>query len=59
MSNIFAFFLTRLLASGILFSTAVNAAVVAKPAIQGILPSISMCVTDFFSRSNFIIYSLF
>ena len=45
MSNIFAsslFFLTRLLTSGILFSTAVNAAVVAKPVIRGILFYISV-----------------
>ena len=35
----------RLLTSGILFSTAVNAAVVANPAILGILPSISVILT--------------
>ena len=39
------FFLPRLLTSGILFSTAVNAAAVAKPAILGILPSISVILT--------------
>ena len=33
-------FLTKLLILGILFSTAVNAAFVAKPLILGILPSI-------------------
>ena len=35
-------FFIRLLASGILFSTAVNAELVAKPIILGILPSISV-----------------
>ena len=35
-------FLTKLLILGILFSTAVNAEVVAKPVIPGILPSISL-----------------
>ena len=35
-------FLTRLLKLGILFSTAVNAAFVAKPLILGILPSSSV-----------------
>ena len=35
------FFLTRLLTLGILFSTAVNAALVGKPEILSILPSIS------------------
>ena len=36
------YFLTKLLTSGILFSTAVNAEVVAKPVILGILPFISV-----------------
>ena len=35
-------FLTRLLTSGILFSTAVNEAVVGKPVLLDILPSISV-----------------
>ena len=35
-------FLTKLLTLGILFSTAVNAELVAKPLILGILPSISV-----------------
>ena len=35
-------FFTKLLTSGILFSTAVNAELVAKPVILGILPSISV-----------------
>ena len=35
-------FLTKLLTSGILFSTAVDAELVAKPLIIGILPSISV-----------------
>ena len=35
-------FLTKLLTSGILFSTAVNAELVAKPVILGILPSTSV-----------------
>ena len=34
--------MTKLLTSGILFSTAVNAALVSKPLILGILPSISV-----------------
>ena len=34
--------MTKLLTSGILFSTAVNAELVAKPVILGILPSISV-----------------
>ena len=38
------FFLTKLLTSSILFSTAVNAVVVAKPLILAILPSISVIV---------------
>ena len=45
MSDIFAFqssFLTWLITLGILFSTAVNAAVVAEPEILGILLSISV-----------------
>ena len=45
MSNIFvswSVFLTRLLTSSIVFSTAVNAAVVAKPVTIGILLSISV-----------------
>ena len=52
MSNIFAFFLTRLLALGILFSTAVNAAVVAKPVILGILPCISVILALCFFKST-------
>ena len=36
------FFLTKLLTFGILFSTAVNAELVAKPLILGIVPSISV-----------------
>ena len=35
-------FLTKLLTFGILFSTAVNAELVAKPLILGIVPSISV-----------------
>ena len=35
-------FLTKLLTLGILFSTTVNAEVVTKPLILGILPSISL-----------------
>ena len=35
-------FLTKLLILGILFSTTVNAEVVAKPVIRGILPCISL-----------------
>ena len=35
-------FFTRLLTSGILFSTAINAELVAKPVILGILSSISV-----------------
>ena len=42
---IICFFLTKLLTSGILFSTAVNAEVVAKPSILGILLSISLILT--------------
>ena len=46
MSNIFAsesgFLLTQLLTSGILFSIAVNAELVVKPLILGILLSISV-----------------
>ena len=43
MSDIFvSVFLTKLLTSGILFSTAVNAELVAKPLILGILLSISL-----------------
>ena len=38
------FFLTKLLTSSILFSTAVTAVVVAKPLILAILPSISVTV---------------
>ena len=52
MSNIFAFFLTRLLALGILFSTAVNAAVAAKPVILGILPCISVILALCFFKST-------
>ena len=52
MSNIFAFFLTRLLALGILFLTAVNAAVVAKPVILGILPCISVILALCFFKSS-------
>ena len=37
-----SFFFTKLLTLGILFSTAVNAVVVAKPLILGILPFISL-----------------
>ena len=40
--NLFFFFLTRILTSGILFSTTVKTALVAKPEILGILPSISV-----------------
>ena len=36
------FFLTKVLTSGILFSTAVKAAFVAKPLILGIFPSIAV-----------------
>ena len=43
-------FLTKLLISGILFSTAVNAEVVAKPLVQGILLPISL---------NFCVWSVF
>ena len=39
---IICFFLTKHLTSGILFSTAVNAELVTKPLILGILPSISL-----------------
>ena len=35
-------FLTKLLTSGVLFSTAVNAELVARPLTLGILPSISV-----------------
>ena len=45
MSDIFASqssFLTRLLTSDILFSTALKAAAVAKPVILGMLPSVSV-----------------
>ena len=37
-------FLTKLLTSGILFSTAVNAELVTKPLILGTLPSISVII---------------
>ena len=39
---LWSFFLTKLLTLGILFLTAVNAALVAKPPILGILLSISV-----------------
>ena len=42
---IICFFLTKLLTLGILFSTAVNAEVVVKPSILGILLSISFILT--------------
>ena len=38
-------FFTKLLTSGILFVTAVNAELVAKPLIPGILPSIPVMLT--------------
>ena len=38
----FTNFLTKLMTLGILFSTAVNAELVARPVILGILPSISV-----------------
>ena len=37
-------FFTKLLTSGILFSTAVNAVLVAKPLILGVLPFISVAL---------------
>ena len=45
----FAFF-TKLLTSGILFSTAVNAELVAKHLILGILPSILVTLVFFFFK---------
>ena len=47
-------FFTRLITSGILFLTAVNAESVARPAILGILPSISVILafkSEFLARS--------
>ena len=44
-------FVTKLLTSGILFSTVVNAELVARPAILGILPSTSVILE---SKSVFI-----
>ena len=49
MSNIFAsysVFLTRLITLGILFSIAVNAAVVIKPEMLGILPFIPILLAS-------------
>ena len=45
-------FLLRLLTSGILFSTTVNAVFVAKPLISGILPSISVIFFFFFLQDQ-------
>ena len=53
----FVFFFTKLLTSGILFSTAVNAELVAKLLVLGILPSISVTLVLKFAYSTKILTS--